>query len=99
MYYLGEIARAEEKGEPPKIKVGEEDLFVVTRNEKNPTVSVKYEGIEYCIPSDQPIGSNGKRLAGRSMQVLSFVSLLIAQQKSGINLPVTQTVVPVGLGR
>ena len=104
LYYLGEILRAEaEKGYVPLIEVcGSRPpvpLFVVnqsTGNASNSVVSVDYEGSNYSIPGDLTSGSDSSCTGDRSMHVLTFVSLLIAEQKAGMNVPVTGAVTAVG---
>jgi len=101
LYYLGEIVRAEtENNFTPMVKIsvpGKEEpedtpLFVVSKsmeNDKDPSLAVDYEGTKYSIP-----GESDKK--GRSMHVLSFISLLISQHKAEMKAPPTGTVSLIG---
>jgi hypothetical protein len=104
LYYLGEILRAEvERGYVPMIEVCESrppvPLFVVNRSshkDDNAVVTVDYEGSRYSIPGSPATESDSSCRGDRSMQVLTFVSQLIAEQKAGMNVPVTGAVTAVG---
>jgi hypothetical protein len=104
LYYLGEILRAEvEKGYVPMIEVCGSSphvpLFVINKSphdDGNPVISVDYEGNRYSIPGNLASGSDSSCTGDRSMHVLTFVSLLIAEQKAGMNVPVTGAVTAVG---
>lgn len=104
LYYLGEIIRAEaENGYVPMIEVCKLSppvpLFVVNTGggkERYPIVSVDYQGTTYSIPGSPAAGPGNSCAADRSMHVLTFVSQLIAEQKAGMNVPVTGAVTAVG---
>jgi hypothetical protein len=104
LYYLGEILRAEvDKGYVPMIEVCESrppvPLFVVNKSSDKdnlPVVSVDYEGSKYSIPGNLATDPADGCSGDRSMQVLTFVSQLIAGQKAGMNVPVTGAVTAVG---
>src|SRR6185369_6145969 len=103
LYYLGEILRSEvEKGYVPTIKVCESrppvPLFVVNKSSENDNsvVTVDYEGSKYSIPGNPANDPDNGCSGDRSMQVLTFVSQLIAGQKAGMNVPVTGAVTAVG---
>lgn len=101
LYYLGEILRAEvDKGYVPMIEVCESrqlvPLFVVTKSSDHSVVTVDYEGSKYSIPGNPATDHGDGCLGDRSMQVLTFVSQLIAGQKAGMNVPVTGAVTAVG---
>src|SRR6185369_9120659 len=104
LYYLGEILRAEvDKGYVPRVEVCESrppvPLFVVNKagaNDNIPVVTVDYEGSKYSIPGNPATGPDTGCSGDRSMQVLTFVSQLIAGQKAEMNVPVTGAVTAVG---
>jgi hypothetical protein len=102
LYYLGEILRAEtEKDYIPLIEVCREKppvpLFVVSKStgDSSSVISVDYDGSSYSIPGS-PAGPDSSCTGDRSMHVLTFISLLIAEQKAGMNVPVTGAVTAVG---
>jgi hypothetical protein len=102
LYYLGEILRAEtEKGFVPMIEVCSAKphvpLFVVSKSagDSSSVISVDYDGSTYSIPRS-PSGADSSCTGDRSMHVLTFISLLIAEQKAGMNVPVTGAVTAVG---
>jgi len=104
LYYLGEILRSEvEKGYVPMVVVCESKppvpLFVVNKSSDKdtfPIVTVDYEGNKYSIPGNLSKDPGNGCSGDRSMQVLTFVSQLIAGQKAGMNVPVTGAVTAVG---
>ena len=104
LYYLGEILRSEvDKGYVPMIEVCESrppvPLFVVKKSSGNDSfsvVTVDYEGSKYSIPGHLATDRDNGCSEDRSMQVLTFVSQLIAGQKAGMNVPVTGAVTAVG---
>ncbi len=104
LYYLGEILRSEvDKGYVPMIEVCESKppvpLFLINRSNDNdnfPVVTVNYEGSKYSIPGNPATDTDNGCRGDRSMQVLTFVSQLIAGQKAGMNVPVTGAVTAVG---
>jgi hypothetical protein len=104
LYYLGEILRSEvDQGYVPMIEVCESrppvPLFVVKKsggNENFSVVTVDYEGSKYSIPGNLATDPDSGCSEDRSMQVLTFVSQLIAGQKAGMNVPVTGAVTAVG---
>jgi len=104
LYYLGEILRSEvDQGYVPMIEVCESrppvPLFVVNKtggNDSFPIVTVDYEGTKYSIPGNLATDPANGCSGDRSMQVLTFVSQLIAGQKVGMNVPVTGAVTAVG---
>lgn len=105
LYYLGEILRSEvDKGYVPMIYVCESrppvPLFLVDTDRENDDfsiVKVDYDGSTYSIPSGDLTSKEVNGCSGdRSMQVLTFVSQLIAGQKAGMNVPVTGAVTAVG---
>jgi len=104
LYYLGEILRAEvDKGYVPMIEVCESrppvPLFVVNKANNSDNfsiVTVDYEGSKYSIPGDLATDPDAGCRGDRSMQVLTFVSQLIAGQKAGMNVPVTGAVTAAG---
>jgi hypothetical protein len=104
LYYLGEILRSEvDKGYVPMIEVCESrptvPLFVVSKSggdDSLPIVSVDYEGTKYSIPGNLATDVDDGCRGDRSMQVLTFVSQLIAGQKAGMIAPVTGAVTAVG---
>lgn len=104
LYYLGEILRSEtESGNIPMIEVCESrppvPLFLVKK--ENPegraaVVTVDYGEQKYFIPGNTAVGPDSDCSGDRSMHVLTFVAQLIAEQKAGINAPVTGAVTTVG---
>jgi len=104
LYYLGEMLRTEtdKAGFTPEIELegcapGDRvPLFLVSRSSEarsGAAVAVDYEGATYAIPRTV---SDDRCHSDRSMQVLSLVSDLIAQQKSTVAKPVTGVVTVVG---
>lgn len=104
LYYLGEVLRAEvEKGYVPMIEACASrpyvPLFEVNKsisNNNSSVVTVNYEGNNYSIPRNSATESDNTCSGDRSMHVLTFVSILIAEQKAGMNVPVTGAVTAVG---
>lgn len=102
LYFLGEILRR--KGVEDnfhykfimKVQNLEDKDFLLfeahkaTNNDRGAAVAVDYEGTKYVIPYDPPSGHD------RSMHVLSFISLLIYQQKSTSSVQPTGTVSVIG---
>jgi hypothetical protein len=111
LYYLGEIMRAEKDSKDdlmsykPIIYLCDKKvpapLFVAreaTADDKNPFVTVDYEGTKYIIPRESDDGDEKKCSANNSIHVLSLVSLLIARQVKVSELP-PPTGVSIGIGR
>ncbi len=104
LYYLGEILRAErDTGFTPLISacvnMPPVPLFlarVATGADSSPIVSVDYEGTRFVIPRDPRGETDDGCRSDRSMHVLSLLSLLMAQQRSGQYVPVTGVVNVIG---
>jgi hypothetical protein len=98
LYYLGEIVRERmnmvSKLNSEEKKEGQNNdcpLFTVlkSKDDKAATVTVKYDGVDYMIPSHKPKAGCEK---DNSMHVLSLVSQLIGLQKKAEKAPVTTVV-------
>ena len=99
VYYLGELIRVQHadnvnerfQGAPTAAigpNFGDEELFVVKKGAApiDAAVEVSHEGTTYYIPQKESEGGH------RSMQILTFINQIFAQNKKGENLPTTQAV-------
>lgn len=104
LYYLGELARAQQQNVIPLLKVKSEAkpkceesvLFNVQKepvDAKNAFVTVHYEDTTYVIPRTHSDDICPKDL---SMNVLSFISLLLAKQTTTQAPQPTGTVTTIG---
>lgn len=93
IYYMGELIETQVNSENrylPELKDNERFLRVTRGRPKGASaVKVTHEGETYAIPRDRDE-------AGRSMQVLSLVSLIFGLHREAEELPTTPTVTLVG---